>query len=263
MANPKIVVTGSGAVCAAGMDPTAILDTVRAGKTAIGPIKQWDTTGWPITEAGEVPDFNPRAGRRPQAAQLIRRTDLDCMRQDAIDASGVIRHRDGSAKRTRPTTTAPAFTSDRAAATTRTSTLLSLLTEANGDRPTFAASSRTRSIRCGFAHAAEQRAGSYRHPASAERSERLHHQPQRRRHAAVIEAMELRNGEADRAVAVGRRLIEPQMVLPAMEAHRVVGAAAVRRPPRRQLRRNAGALMLETSVARPRRGDRRSGWRLR
>ena len=42
-----IVVTATGAVCAAGMDPQAILAALLEGRSAIGPIRQWDTTGWP------------------------------------------------------------------------------------------------------------------------------------------------------------------------------------------------------------------------
>ena len=35
---PKVVVTGTGAVCAAGMTPDEILDAVVAGRSAIAPI---------------------------------------------------------------------------------------------------------------------------------------------------------------------------------------------------------------------------------
>mgnify|MGYP003412735174 CR=1 FL=1 len=48
MTMPRIVITGSGAVCAAGMDPAAILAAVLEGRSAIGPIKQWDTTAFRI-----------------------------------------------------------------------------------------------------------------------------------------------------------------------------------------------------------------------
>ena len=43
------------------MHADAILEMVRAGRSAIGPVRLWDTTGWPTRDAGEVPDFNPRA----------------------------------------------------------------------------------------------------------------------------------------------------------------------------------------------------------
>ena len=73
----RIVITGSGAVCAAGAQPEAILDRVLSGASAIGPITQWDTTNWPTHEAGEIPDFNPRAMVDDRKLhKLIRRTDL-------------------------------------------------------------------------------------------------------------------------------------------------------------------------------------------
>ena len=52
---PQILITGSGAVCAAGMDPEAILAAVLEGRSAIGPIKQWDTTGWPVHQPAKWP----------------------------------------------------------------------------------------------------------------------------------------------------------------------------------------------------------------
>jgi 3-oxoacyl-(acyl-carrier-protein) synthase len=108
--NPQVVVTATGAVCASGMDPAAILDEVLAGKSAIGPIAQWDTTGWPVSEAGEIVDFNARALVEDRKLhKLIRRTDLL-----GLYAAG--RAIEGS------TATARACTWVRAAATTRTST---------------------------------------------------------------------------------------------------------------------------------------------
>ena len=53
-----------------GHAPDAILDAVQAGRSAIAPIEQWDTTGWPVRVAAEVRRLqSARAGRRPQAAQ--------------------------------------------------------------------------------------------------------------------------------------------------------------------------------------------------
>jgi len=96
MAQPKIVVTGTGAVCAAGSEPAAILDRILAGESAIGPIAQWDTTGWPVTVAGEIADFNARAMVEDRKLhKLIRRTDLMGLyaAARAIAASGLAAHR--------------------------------------------------------------------------------------------------------------------------------------------------------------------------
>ena len=79
------------------MSPDAILDAVQAGRSAIAPIAQWDTTGWPVTVAAEMPDFNPRALVEDRKLhKLIRRTDMFGMyaASQAIDASGFIPVRD-------------------------------------------------------------------------------------------------------------------------------------------------------------------------
>src|SRR6185369_3718971 len=92
----KVVVTGSGAVCAAGMSPDEILDSVRAGRSAIAPIKQWDTTGWPCRIAAEIPDFNPRGLVDDRKLhKLIRRTDLLGLYAagKAIERSGIVSYR--------------------------------------------------------------------------------------------------------------------------------------------------------------------------
>ncbi|HRI19021.1 MAG TPA: beta-ketoacyl synthase N-terminal-like domain-containing protein, partial [Burkholderiaceae bacterium] len=93
----RILVTGSGAVCASGMDPQAILAAVLEGRCAIGPITQWDTTGWPARIAGEVPDYNPRALVDDRKLhKLIRRTDLFGLyaAARAIEDSGMLAHRE-------------------------------------------------------------------------------------------------------------------------------------------------------------------------
>ena len=61
MPRHRILITGTGAVCASGMNPGAVLAAILEGRSAIGPITQWDTTGWPVCVAAEMPDFNPHA----------------------------------------------------------------------------------------------------------------------------------------------------------------------------------------------------------
>src|SRR5204863_6869592 len=93
----KVVVTGTGAVCAAGMSPDEILDAIRAGRSAIAPIRQWDTTDWPCRLAAEIADFNPRALVEDRKLhKLIRRTDLLGLYAAgrAIDRAGIVAHRD-------------------------------------------------------------------------------------------------------------------------------------------------------------------------
>ncbi len=96
----RIVITGSGAVCAAGAAPDAILDRVLSGTSAIGPITQWDTTHWPTHNAGEISDFNPRAMVEDRKLhKLIRRTDMVGLYAagQAIERAGIVAHRDALA----------------------------------------------------------------------------------------------------------------------------------------------------------------------
>ena len=95
--NPRrVVITGTGAVCAAGRDPPSILEAICAGRSAIAPIRQWDASGWPMQAAGEISDLNPRALVDDRKLhKLIRRTDLFGLyaADRAIDASGLAAHR--------------------------------------------------------------------------------------------------------------------------------------------------------------------------
>src|SRR4051812_21180742 len=93
---PRVVITGSGAVCAGGLTPDAILAQVVAGKSSIVPITQWDTTGWPCRVAGEIADLNPRALVEDRKLhKLIRRTDLFGLYAAgrAVEGAGIIAHR--------------------------------------------------------------------------------------------------------------------------------------------------------------------------
>lgn len=96
-ANPRVVITGTGAVCGAGRDPATMLDAIRNARSAIGPIKGWDTTGWPITHAAEIADFNARALVDDRKLhKLIRRTDMVGIYAGdrAAEAAGYASHRD-------------------------------------------------------------------------------------------------------------------------------------------------------------------------
>jgi 3-oxoacyl-(acyl-carrier-protein) synthase len=95
--HPRVLITGTGAICASGMTPDAILGAVREGRSAIGPIKQWDTAGWPVSVAAEMPDFDPRAlVEDRKLPKMIRRTDMFGLyaASQAVDAAAFISHRD-------------------------------------------------------------------------------------------------------------------------------------------------------------------------
>jgi 3-oxoacyl-[acyl-carrier-protein] synthase-1 len=80
------------------MDPGAILAALREGRSAIGPIAQWDTAGWPVRVAAEMADFNPRALVDDRKLhKFIRRTDMFGLyaASQAIDAAAFTAERDG------------------------------------------------------------------------------------------------------------------------------------------------------------------------
>ncbi len=221
MAHPKIVVTGTGAVCASSMQPAAIYEHLLRGETAIGPIGQWDTTGWPVTVAGEIADFNPRALVDDRKLhKLIRRTDLLGLyaAARAIETSGLIAHR------TTLDEAAAAVYSDRCGVYVGSGggnyqnqyDFFPLMTEAQGTLPAFGRELGNavnpmwllRTLpnnvlgHIGIQHGLKgPNACVTDHSAGGV--------------LAIIEAMEgLRQGEADRAVAVGHDApIEPQMQL--------------------------------------------------
>jgi 3-oxoacyl-[acyl-carrier-protein] synthase I len=217
----RIVITATGAVCSGGKNPRDILAGVREGKSTIAPIRQWDTTGWPTTMAGEIEGFNAREMVDDRKLhKLIRRTDLLGLYAAgrAIDDAGLAAHRD-----TLAADAAAAF-SDRTGVYVGSGSgnfenqydYFPLLATADGSLPEFGRELANtvnpmwllRSLpnnvlgHIGIKYGLK---GSNACITSHSCSGSL----------AVIEAMEaLRNGEADRVVAVGHDApIEPQMVL--------------------------------------------------
>ena len=221
MSTGRVLVTGTGAVCGAGMNPGEILDAVREGRSAIAPITQWDTTGWPCRVAAEIPDFNPRALVDDRKLhKLIRRTDLVGLYAagSALTSAGFVAHRDALDE------TAAAAYNDRTGVYVGSGAgnfsnqydYFQLMTDAKGDLFTFGRELfntvnpmwllRTLSnnvlghigikwtLKGANACITNHSCGGL---------------------LAIIEAFEaLRNGEADRTVAVGHETpIEPQMVL--------------------------------------------------
>jgi 3-oxoacyl-[acyl-carrier-protein] synthase-1 len=74
---PRVLITGVGAVCGAGRDPDAIFSSLAEGRSAIAPIQGFDTTDWPVKNAAEIRDFNARTLVDDRKLhKLIRRTDM-------------------------------------------------------------------------------------------------------------------------------------------------------------------------------------------
>ncbi|MGC1105608.1 MAG: beta-ketoacyl-ACP synthase II [Candidatus Acidiferrales bacterium] len=57
--NRRVVVTGVGLVCACGIGTEEVWKNLVAGKSGIGPITQFDATGFDCRFAGEVKGFDP------------------------------------------------------------------------------------------------------------------------------------------------------------------------------------------------------------
>ncbi|HEY7943242.1 MAG: beta-ketoacyl-[acyl-carrier-protein] synthase family protein [Burkholderiales bacterium] len=221
MARPRVLITGTGAVCASGMNPGAVLAALRDGRSAIAPITQWNTGGWPVRVAAEMPDFNPRALVEDRKLhKLIRRSDMFGLyaASQAIDAAGLMAPRD------RLDGEAAAAFSDRSGlyvgsgggAYMSQYEFFPLMSEAGGELPAFGRDlgnevnpmwllrTLPNNVLChvGIKYSLKgANACITNHSAGGT--------------LAVIEAAEaLRQGEADRAVAVGHDApIEPQMLL--------------------------------------------------
>ncbi len=52
MTEARIAITGTGAICAAGLDLDAIWSAITQRRSAIAPITEWDTSRWPVRMAG-------------------------------------------------------------------------------------------------------------------------------------------------------------------------------------------------------------------
>ena len=217
----RIVITATGAVCSGGKSPAEIHAGVQAGTSSIAAIRQWDVADWPTRVAGEVANFNAREMVDDRKLhKLIRRTDLFGLYAAgrAIEAAGLVSHRETL------TAEAAATFSDRTGVYVGSGSgnfenqydYFPLLATANGNlqefgrelantvNPMWLLRSLPNNVlgHIGIKYGLKgSNACITSHCCSGS--------------LAVIEGMEaLRNGEADRVVAVGHDApIEPQMVL--------------------------------------------------
>ena len=94
---PRIVITGVGAVCGAGLSVENIWEAIEAGRSSIGPIKQWDPSRWPVGVAAELIGVdNRKLVEDRKLHKLISRTDLFGLYAAgmAIQQSGLLSHRE-------------------------------------------------------------------------------------------------------------------------------------------------------------------------
>jgi len=253
-------VAGSGAICAAGKSPREIWDAVSSGRPAIRPIQQWDSAGWPVSLAGEIAAFDPRALVEDRKLhRLLQRSDLLGLytAARALDDSGLIGYREALEP------AAAATVNDRTGVYVGMGggsyqneyEFFPLLTTAHGDlgafgreltatvNPMWLLRSMPNNVLCyiGIRHGLKgPNACLTNHSVSGS--------------LAIAEAAAaLRSGEADRALAVGHDApIEPQMVL-YYHQHGLLSAEGLwpfdARRTGSVLGEGAGALLLETEAA--------------
>jgi 3-oxoacyl-[acyl-carrier-protein] synthase-1 len=94
---PRIAITGSGAVCGAGLTVEKIWAAVIGGQTAVTPITQWDAERWPVKVAAGVNGVkNQELVEDRKLHKSISRTDLFGIYAggEAIKSSGIPAHRE-------------------------------------------------------------------------------------------------------------------------------------------------------------------------
>ena len=94
---PRIVFTGSGAICGAGPSVQAIWEAVCEGRSSVGPIRQWEAEAWPVSIAAEVHGINNRTLVEDRKLhKFLSRTDMFGLyvSDQAIRQSGLVDHRE-------------------------------------------------------------------------------------------------------------------------------------------------------------------------
>jgi 3-oxoacyl-[acyl-carrier-protein] synthase I len=256
----RVVVTGTGAICAAGTSPGEIWRAVSTGRSAVRPIQQWDTSGWPTSLAGQIAGLDPRdLVDDRKLHRLLQRSDLLGLyaAARALDDSGFVAYRKGL------DATAAGTVNDRTGVYVGMGggsyqneyEFFPLLTTANGDlrafgreltatvNPMWLLRSMPNNVLCyvGIRHGLKgPNACLTNHSVSGS--------------LAIAEAAAaLRAGEADRALAVGHDApIEPQMVLYYHQLGLLSADGLWPFDARRSgsvLGEGAGALLLETDKA--------------
>ena len=92
MKGRRVVVTGLGAISPIGYGVPENWENLIAGKSGLGNITLFDTTGFPVTIAGEVDNFNPSDHLPPKEARRMDRfiQFSMCAASEAIKDSGLL-----------------------------------------------------------------------------------------------------------------------------------------------------------------------------
>jgi 3-oxoacyl-[acyl-carrier-protein] synthase I len=92
-----IAITGVGAVCGAGLSVDQIWDALVNGRSAIGPIEQWDASRWPVNVSAEIRNVENRTLVPDRKLhKMISRTDMVGLfaADQAVQQSGLLAYRD-------------------------------------------------------------------------------------------------------------------------------------------------------------------------
>jgi 3-oxoacyl-[acyl-carrier-protein] synthase-1 len=263
----RVVVTGVGAICAAGKSPEEIWEAAWTGRSAIRPIQQWDISGWPTSLAAEIPGLDPRTLVKDRKIhKLLQRTDLLGLyvAGRALDDAGLVAYREAleSADAAAVNDRTGVYVGSGSGGYQNEHEFFPLLTTANGDLGTFGRElvatvnpmwllrSMPSNVLChiGIRYGLKgPNVCMTNHSVSGS--------------LAVVEAAAaLRAGEADRALAVGHDApIEPQMVLVYHQLGLLSSDGLWPFDARRSgslLGEGAAALILETEAAATARGAR-------
>src|SRR2546430_14952491 len=95
--SPRIAITGSGAVCGAGLTVEKIWAAIVGGQSAVAPIALWDAERWPVRVAAGVNGVkNQELVEDRKLHKSISRTDLFGIYAggEAIKSSGIPAHRE-------------------------------------------------------------------------------------------------------------------------------------------------------------------------
>ncbi len=87
----RVVVTGLGLICAVGNTAPKAWENLLAGKSGMAPITQFDATGYPVTFAAEVKNFDPlHFVDKKESRKMARFIHLAlAATQEAIESSGL------------------------------------------------------------------------------------------------------------------------------------------------------------------------------
>lgn len=96
-ATTRVVITGLGAICASGMRPGEILNSVINGKTDIRTLQSLDHTDWPCKIGGSISSGLRDLLKDRKLLKMIKRTDVFGIyaAEEALDSSGINGFRDG------------------------------------------------------------------------------------------------------------------------------------------------------------------------